>query len=43
MSSALGFIAVALVSPIIKEKLDRYTIIATTAAVLSVVVPALIW
>ena len=43
VSSAFGFVAVALVAPIIKEKLDKYTVIATIIAVLSVFLPELIW
>lgn len=43
VSSAFGFVAVALVAPIIKERLDKYTVIATVIAVLSVFLPELIF
>lgn len=41
LSSAFSFAAVAVAIPIIGEKLNRYTIIATLLAILSVVLPAI--
>ena len=43
LSSAFTFAAVAVATPIIGEKLNRYTIIATLLAILSVVLPAIIF
>lgn len=43
LSSAFTFAAVAVATPIIGEKLNRYTIIATVFAILSVVLPAVIF
>ena len=43
VSSAFTFVAVAVATPIIGEKLNKYTIIATAIAVLSVVLPAIIF
>jgi drug/metabolite transporter (DMT)-like permease len=43
LSSAFAFAAVAVATPIIGEKLNRYTIIATVFAILSVVLPAVIF
>ena len=43
VSSAFTFVAVDVATPIIGEKLNKYTIIATAIAVLSVVLPAIIF
>lgn len=42
VSAALSFAVVAVTTPIIKEKLDKYTIAATVIAILSVVIPSFI-
>lgn len=42
LSNTLGFISIAVATPLIREKLDKYTIIATALAVASVVIPELI-
>ena len=42
LSGALGFISIAVATPIIREKLDKYTISATAIAVASVALPALL-
>ena len=39
ISSALGFVAVAIATPIIGEKLNKYTVIATIIAIVSVFLP----
>lgn len=43
LTSAFSFIAVAIATPIVGEKLNRYTLIATGLAVLSVVLPAVLF
>ena len=43
VTSAIGYIALAVATPIVREKLDRYTVIATVAAVLSIFLPILIF
>ena len=42
ISGALGFIATAVATPIVREKLDKYTVIATLLSISSVALPALI-
>ena len=39
ISSALGFVAVAIATPIIGEKLNKYTVISTIIAIVSVFLP----
>ena len=41
LSGALGFISIAIATPIIRERLDRYTVTATALAIASVALPAL--
>lgn len=41
-SSAIGFIAPALATPFVRERLDRYSITATLLALLSIIIPSLI-
>ena len=43
LSSALSFAAVAIATPIIGEKLNRYTVISTVIAILSVILPFLLF
>lgn len=42
LSNTLAFISIAVATPLIREKLDKYTVIATSLAVASVVFPELI-
>ena len=42
LQGALGFVSIAIATPIIREKLDKYTLIATALAIASVAVPELI-
>ena len=41
--SAIGFISVAIASVFIKEKLDKYSIIATVIAILSIALPEIVF
>ena len=41
--SALGFIAMAVVTPLVKERLDIYKIAATVIAILSLFLPSLVF
>lgn len=43
LTSALAFVAFALATPLVKEKLDKYTIAATAIAILSIVLPEIIF
>lgn len=43
VTSALGFIALAIATPIVREKLDRYTVLATVLSILSIILPHLIF
>ena len=43
VTSAIGYIALAVATPIVREKFDRYTVIATVVAVLSIFLPILIF
>ena len=43
ITTAFGFVAVAIVAPIVRERLDKYTVAATAIAVLSVFLPELIF
>jgi len=42
LTSALGFIALAIATPLVRERHDRYTLAATVLAVLSIVIPLFI-
>ena len=41
--TALGFVAMAIASPIVREKLDRYKICSIAIAILSLFLPTLIF
>jgi hypothetical protein len=43
VTSAIGFVAMAIATPIVKEKLDVYKISATVIAILSLFLPSLIF
>jgi hypothetical protein len=42
ISGALSFVAMAIAVPIMGERLNRYTVLSTLTAIMSVVIPALI-
>lgn len=43
ITSAIGFIALAVATPIVRERLDRYTVLATAVAILSIVLPTVLF
>ena len=43
LTSALGFIALAAATPMVRERLDRYTVCATAVAILSIVLPTVLF
>jgi hypothetical protein len=42
ITSAIGFVALAIATPLVRERLDRYTLTATAIALLSLFLPLLI-
>ena len=43
VTNAIGFIALAIATPIVREKLDRYTVCATIVSVLSIILPVVLF
>ena len=43
LTSALGFIALAAATPMVRERLDRYTVTATAVSILSIVLPEILF
>ena len=43
LTSALGFIALAAATPMVRERLDRYTVAATAVSILSIALPEILF